>query len=151
MFLFISAIQCGLSAILIYSTSIFVKLRETGQFQMSEFRATGLVGTVSVAGSISGYFPIRYFKFKPVLITGYVIMTISMGLMAIFSLIEEFIGFLIFMNVFMYVYQTTLGTLSWLYPSEILVDAANGIAVLVLNLMILLTSTTTQYIIESPI
>ena len=71
---------------------------------MSEFAATGLVGTVSVAGSISGYFPIRYFKFKPVLITGYVIMTISMGLMAIFSLIEEFIGFLVCMNIFMYVY-----------------------------------------------
>ena len=29
-FLFISAIQCGLSALLIYSTSIFVELKETG-------------------------------------------------------------------------------------------------------------------------
>ena len=73
-FLFISAIQCGLSAILIYSTSIFVKLRETGQFQMSEFMATGLVGTVSVAGSISGYFPIRYMpttsRAMPPILTG---------------------------------------------------------------------------------
>ena len=85
------------------------------------------------------------------LITGYIIMCISMFLMAILAWIEQFVGFLIFMMIWMYVYQCTLGTVSWLYPSEVLVDAANGIAVLTLNLMILLTSTTTQYIVESPI
>ena len=78
-------------------------------------------------------------------------MTVSMLLMAVLSMLEIYIPFIIFMMIFMFVYQTSLGTLSWLYPSEILVDAANGIAVLTLNLMILLTSTTTSYIVESPI
>mmetsp|Transcript_17562 Transcript_17562/g.12526 ORF Transcript_17562/g.12526 Transcript_17562/m.12526 type:complete len:277 (-) Transcript_17562:580-1410(-) len=37
MFLFTSSIQCGLSAILIYSTKIFIKLREEGDFNLTEF------------------------------------------------------------------------------------------------------------------
>lgn len=37
MFLFTSSIQTGLSAILIYSTEIFIEMRESGDFSLTEF------------------------------------------------------------------------------------------------------------------
>ena len=135
--------MCGFSAILAYSTIIFKQMEDKGDLFLTPIQSTAAISTVGMLSTALAYFPIKYFNFRTTMLIGFMVMFVAMTLIGVFSQMEQSRAFLVCMMVFYIGFQTSLGAISYFYPSEVLVDSATGVVIFTSNFCVLIVSLST--------
>jgi hypothetical protein len=99
--------------------------------------------------SVIGIFATRKIGRKTLLYPGHIAMGICHTMVGIFSVLEISTGAFIFIMLFLFFYNATNGVVVWLYCSEVAVDSALGICMLVLWCTILLITLTSKFLMHS--
>lgn len=141
----------GENAIILYSTEIFKKMAsyQDGENSISPRTGTMLIGVFNLLAHIPAIIMIKRFSRRSLLITGHLIIGVCHVFVAIFSASSNDGGVIVMMLLYMVTYVITNGPIIWLYVSEIVVDAALGVCLFVLWLVILLLSLFTSPLMDS--
>ena len=120
--------MCGTNVVGIYASKIFDKIAETGSpSPLSSDQQSYLIGVSNLVGSILAHFTIHHFTRRQLFIGGYVVLGIELALVVIAISKSNSMLCLIALSIFPATFQCTQGSAFWIYPTEVLQDAAIGI------------------------
>lgn len=91
---------------------------------------TIVLGFTSLACSFTSIIFIRIFSRKFVFVSGHFGVGVAWLMVAYFNYVENSIGVVISMNLFMFFYVNSSGTLAWTYAAETCIDSAIGIVIM---------------------
>ena len=133
-----------------YSTRIITLLNE-GIPESSKIQANVVTQTLGYSGlaSVFCFILVPKFKRKTILVTGFILLAICLGLISYFMFEKQSLFCVITMNVFMVVNQLSAIGLVWIYIPEVTNDEQTGFASTVFYLNGVELSLVTEYMLES--
>jgi SP family arabinose:H+ symporter-like MFS transporter len=123
----------GYNIILLYSSSIFAKIKNShGEHSFKGRLGTEIIGVINVIFAVLALYLVKKVGRRVLLIWGHLGMAVSFGLFAYFSTYNNDKGALAMIMFFLMFYQSSSGPVAWMYAAETTIDAAFGIVLLVL-------------------
>ena len=116
---------------------------------MTPKNGTILVGVVNFVGSLVSFLFVRNFKRKPLMVLGHFLVGSSLVSIGIFAYYDISMGVLIMMLIQLFVYQQTIGPLTWIYVTEVINDSGMGFVMLIYKAALLFVSTTNNFLMSS--
>lgn len=122
--------QSGVNAINMYANRLLLNMKQQtdGEFPISPLTGTFILGIVNAVSGLLAIIPISYIGRKPVLVTGYGLMSIALGLAGLGLVIKRYETSFIAICVYLMLFQLSAGAVTWHYAAEISVDSASGLA-----------------------
>ena len=130
----------GVNIINGYSTQIFDKIGEDGTFSTSQ--KNYFVGCSGFLGAFFSNFTVAFLTRRTILIGGHTLMGIFLLLIAIFIVQKNPDATIYSMSAFIISFQSSNGSLFWVYVSDVGTDAAFGICLFTLMLMLTIQTLT---------
>lgn len=118
---------------------------------MSPKIGTMLIGIVTFVSAFLALFPVRRFNRRPLFVGGHGLLGLLLSFVALFAYYGIGNGVLISMLLMLSVFQSSVGPLTWIYVTEIASDSALGFAMLAYKGALLLVSSTTEFLMDSPL
>jgi hypothetical protein len=103
-----------------------------GQNTIAPRIGTILVAFVACVAAGIAVIAVKFIGRKALLVSGHIMIAICHALVSVFNNQNNDVGVLIMVLLFIVVYQSTSGTVTWLYATETTIDAAFGLCLLVL-------------------
>ena len=138
----------GQNAIMLYSNTIFQRMNKGGM-TLSPKNGTILVGVVNFVGAIVSIYPVKTFRRKPLMVVGHAVVGVALFLVGIFEYYEMNIGVLIMTLFQLFVYQQSIGPLTWIYVAEVVNDSGLGFVMLSYKGALLIVSFCTEFMMDS--
>ena len=140
----------GINIIMIYGYSILQNIEATagGQSIISPKSGSYILGSCSFFGSVSAGFGINYFKRRTLMVRGHVLMFICLVLVGLFVELNNASLSLLFMALFIVIFQISMGPIPFLYIAEIANDQALGLSLTVMVLFMTVQSFVTEGVIN---
>ena len=119
----------GINSVLAYTNSMFSNLKFNSQFEMTAANAAYLIGIANFLSSIISVLSAGVFGRKFLLIVGHFAIALCMILLGFFASNNFTIDIISLLLFYLFIFQTTLGPIFWIYITEVLVDSAIGFTV----------------------
>ena len=98
------------------------------ELSMSATTITAMIGIINFIVTCIGLVLLRYFGRRTLMIFGSATMAGTLFLMAMFAFIQNSVGLVVCVLIFVTGFEFSSGTIVWLYNAEIMKDKAMGIA-----------------------
>lgn len=140
----------GINMISVYASQIFEMIEENGgTSSFSVVTQSYSIGLISFFGTILSVFSIRSFGRRPLFLVGIAIMGSAHALIAYYIINKDADLVLFFMSIQFISYQVSIGSGYYVYCSEISNEFAIGIAIGIMQCVVMLQSLTVGFIAES--
>lgn len=143
--------MAGCNVINMFSTAIFSKLVENDNIplQMDIKTINSILGGTGFVGAFLANFTVAIFSRRSVLMCGHFFILLGHFLIFLFIQMESSSNCILFAMVMMILaFQLSNGTIVFLYISEVVVDAAMGVCLLMLLFWLVLQSLTCESLFE---
>jgi hypothetical protein len=131
----------GINSILIFSNTILANITEGG---LSPRLGTILIGGINFVSAALSFLVIRVYGRRPLLLIGHTGIAICHGLVGLLTIYKVNYGVLVFMCLFIVVYEFTSGPLAWIYAAETCPDVSLGICTYTLYFTVFILSLVTE-------
>ena len=140
----------GINIINIYALLIFKNIEDSGaQMPLSPKTMTYFIGASGFIGAYLGNFTVKLFSRRGLLINSHLVMAIFLSLVGFNVQQSSALWSLVFMCSFIVLFQTSNGSVFFVYCAECLVDSVLGFCVFILMTLLFLQSVTSLSIINS--
>ena len=134
--------MAGVNIINIYTSTIFEDIALKGaKSSLSPKTQTYFIGISGFVGAILAAFSVQNLTRRQIFIGGHSIIGVCMLLIGLFDDLNSPNPLLFFMCIAIIIYQCSLGSVFWIYASEVCTDAALGVCVFLMFGILALQST----------
>ena len=143
----------GINAVNVFITQLLIMLKEQteGQFPVSPGLGAFSVAVVNMIGTIFALVPVRLLGRKSIFMMGYGGMSLDLLLIGLAYLKQWNMTMFIAVCVYTFIFQSTIGGITYFYMAETTLDRATGLSLFFQFVALILIVGSFEFILESPL
>ena len=135
---------------LLYSNTILTRFSNSDPNQIIDPQTgTMIIGFVNFFSSLLAMYPVRYFKRRTLFVFGHGLIAVSLAFVALFAYLKMSDIFFAMLLLVLFVFQSSVGPLTWIYTSEIATNQGLGFAMFFYKLTFLAISLSNEFLMDS--
>ena len=136
----------GINSILIFSNTILKNITNGG---LSPRLGTCLIGMCNFLSAVASIGVIRTFGRRPLMLIGHVGIAVCHCIIGVLTILEINYGVLVFICLFIIIYEQTTGPIAWFYAAETCCDVTLGVCMYTLYFTVFILTLVTEPLMNS--
>jgi hypothetical protein len=139
----------GINVVNIYSNTILKTITSGSTFSPRD--GAIILGGVQLVASLLAIYVVGKWGRRPILIGGYFGIFVCHMAIGFLTIYEVNVGILVFLSMFLVMYNISTGPLAWMYAAETCCDVSLGVAIYALWFTVVILLLITEPLMDSPL
>ena len=118
----------GINVIVLQSNTILQSIVDKHPGSFSARTGVVIIMTIQSLSAMASFYFVRTFGRRPLLIWGYALISVTHIVIGVLTILAVDIGVLVFLCLFVFLYQVTTGQVAWIYAAETCCDISLGVS-----------------------